>query len=41
MGPGPYTFRVTDRYGNTLTDNNIPHVENGTVNGVGQFPAGP
>jgi len=41
MGPGPYTFRVTDWYGNTLTDSNIPHVENGTVDGSGQFPPGP
>jgi expansin (peptidoglycan-binding protein) len=41
MGPGPYTFRVTDIYGNTLTDSNIPHVENDTINGAGQFPAGP
>jgi expansin (peptidoglycan-binding protein) len=29
MGLGPYTLRVTDRYGNTLTDNNIPHMGNG------------
>jgi expansin (peptidoglycan-binding protein) len=41
MGPGLYTFRVTDRYGNTLTDSNVPHVENGTINGAGQFPVGP
>ncbi len=41
MGPGPYTFRVTDSYGNSLIDNNIPHVENGTVSGVSQFPPGP
>jgi expansin (peptidoglycan-binding protein) len=41
MGTGPYTFRVTDWYGNVLTDSGIPHVENGTVNGVGQFPVGP
>jgi expansin (peptidoglycan-binding protein) len=41
MGPGPYTFRVTDWYGNTLNDSGIPHVENGTVNGAAQFPAGP
>lgn len=39
MGPGPYTFRVTDILGNTLTDSGIPHVENGDVNGSGQFPA--
>jgi expansin (peptidoglycan-binding protein) len=41
MGPGPYSFRVTDIYGNSLTDNSIAHVENGTVNGTGQFPSGP
>lgn len=41
MGPGPYTFRVTDSYGRVLTDTGIVHVENGTVAGAGQFPAGP
>jgi expansin (peptidoglycan-binding protein) len=41
MGTGPYTFRVTDSYGATLIDGGIPHVENGTVNGAGQFPPGP
>lgn len=41
MGPGPYTFRVTDSYGNTLVDSGIPHVEDGTVEGTGQFPPGP
>jgi expansin (peptidoglycan-binding protein) len=41
MGPGPYTFRVTDSYGNILTDSTIPHIENGTVNGTSQFPYGP
>jgi expansin (peptidoglycan-binding protein) len=41
MGPGPYTFRVTDIYGNVLVDSGIPHVANGTVNGSGQFPPGP
>ncbi|MCB8943238.1 MAG: hypothetical protein H6658_05740 [Ardenticatenaceae bacterium] len=41
MGPGPYTFRVTDSYGNVLTDSGIPHMENGTVEGSGQFPPGP
>ncbi len=41
MGPGPYQFRVTDRYGNLLADSGIPHVENGTVDGAAQFPAGP
>jgi len=41
MGPGPYTFRVTDSYGNALVDSGIAHVENGTVSGSGQFPPGP
>jgi len=41
MGIGPFAFRVTDWYGNVLTDNGIPHVENGTVSGTGQFPPGP
>jgi len=41
MGTGPYTFRVTDSYGNVLIDGGIPHVENGTVNGASQFPPGP
>lgn len=41
MGPGPYTFRVTDWYGNSLTDSGIPHIENGTVSGSAQFPPGP
>jgi expansin (peptidoglycan-binding protein) len=41
MGLGPYQFRVTDRYGNVLTDTGIPHLANGTINGAGQFPPGP
>ena len=41
MGTGPYTLRVTDSYGNVLTDSGIPHVENGTVNGSAQFPPEP
>ncbi len=40
-GPGPYDFRVTDWYGNVLTDNAIPLVDDGTIAGAGQFPAGP
>lgn len=38
MGPGPYTFRVTDVFGHSLVDSGIPHIENGTVSGSGQFP---
>jgi expansin len=41
MGPGPYTFRVTDSYGNVLVDSGIPFQENGTINGTSQFPPGP
>jgi expansin (peptidoglycan-binding protein) len=41
MGLGPYTFRVTDSYGNVLIDSGIPLTENGTVNGAAQFPAAP
>jgi expansin (peptidoglycan-binding protein) len=41
MGVGPYTFRVTDMYTNTLTDSGIPFTENGTINGAAQFPPGP
>jgi len=41
MGPGPYAFRVSDAYGNVLTDSGIPLVVGGTVTGSGQFPPGP
>lgn len=41
MGPGPYTLRVTDRYGNVLTDSGIPLVPEGEFAGRGQFPKGP
>jgi expansin (peptidoglycan-binding protein) len=41
MGPGPYSFRVTDSYGNVLVDSDIPHIENGTLPGAAQFPPGP
>ena len=41
MGVGPYTFRVTDLYSNTLTDSGIPFIVGGTINGAGQFPPGP
>ena len=39
MGPGPYSLRVTDVYGNALEDTGIPHVEGGDSPGAGQFPA--
>ena len=38
MGPGPYTFRVTDILGNVIIDSGIPHIENGEVPGNDQFP---
>jgi expansin (peptidoglycan-binding protein) len=41
MGVGPFTFRVTDSYGNVLTDSGIVHVAGGTVAGSSQFPPGP
>ena len=41
MGLGPYSFRVTDWYGNQLVDSGIPLLENGTVEGSSQFPPGP
>ncbi len=41
MGPGPYQFRVTDSYGNVLVDGGIPFVEDGSIDGAGQFPPGP
>ncbi len=41
MGPGPYSFRVTDVFGHTLVDNGIPHIENGTVSGSSEFPPPP
>jgi len=41
MGPGPYTFRVTDVNGAVLEDQGVPHVENGDSVGTNQFPACP
>ncbi|MGQ9548054.1 MAG: expansin EXLX1 family cellulose-binding protein [Roseiflexus sp.] len=41
MGPGPYTFRVTDMDGNVLTDTGIPLIEGGVINGAAQFPPAP
>ena len=41
MGVGPYSFRITDSYGNVLIDTGIPHIENGTIPGAAQFPPGP
>jgi expansin (peptidoglycan-binding protein) len=39
MGPGPYTFRVTDVLGNTIEEPGIAHAENADVTGSQQFPA--
>jgi expansin (peptidoglycan-binding protein) len=39
MGPGPYTFRVTDVLGNVVEDTGVPLVENGESTGARQFPA--
>lgn len=41
MGPGPYTFRVTDVFGHTIVDSGIPHIEDGSISGSSQFPAPP
>ncbi|MDZ4720111.1 MAG: expansin EXLX1 family cellulose-binding protein [Roseiflexaceae bacterium] len=41
MGPGPYTFRITDIYGNVVTDSNITLLVGQEVPGSGQFPKGP
>lgn len=38
MGPGPYTFRVTDVEGGVVEDTGIPFVEAGDVPGKSQFP---
>lgn len=38
LGPGPYTLRVTDVLGHTLTDTGIPFKENQEVAGAAQLP---
>lgn len=38
MGPGPFTFRVTDVHGNVLTDSGIPLLDDGDAPGASQFP---
>ena len=38
MGPGPYTFRVTDAFGHVLVDSAISLVVDGDVSGHAQFP---
>jgi expansin (peptidoglycan-binding protein) len=39
LGPGPYSFRVTDIYGHMIQDNGIELKPAMVVNGVGQFEA--
>ena len=41
LGPGPYTFRVTDSYGNLLTDSGIALRVAGEVAGSAQLPKMP
>lgn len=41
MGVGPFTFRVTDVYGNVLIDSGVPLLEDADHAGAGQFPYGP
>lgn len=38
MGPGPYTFRITDIYGQVIVDRDIPMVLDEIVEGQSQFP---
>jgi expansin (peptidoglycan-binding protein) len=38
MGAGPYTFRVTDIFGQVVLDTSIVHAENASVPGRSQFP---
>ncbi len=38
MGPGPYTFRVTDVWGHTVTDTGVPGGDSTEVAGASQFP---
>ncbi|MDQ2996375.1 MAG: hypothetical protein M3R61_04875, partial [Chloroflexota bacterium] len=41
LGTGPYTFRVTDSYGNQLTDSGVALKVAGEVAGAAQFPKQP
>ena len=41
MGPGPYTLRVTDSYGNVLTNSGISLKVGVEIAGSGQFPKAP
>ncbi len=39
MGPGPYTFRITDVWGHVLEDAGVPFIEAGDSPGAAQFPS--
>ena len=39
MGPGPYTFRVTDVYGGQVTDSGVLFAEASLATGAAQLPA--
>jgi expansin len=41
MGAGPYAFRVTDSYGNVLSDSAVPALVDADSAGAAQFPPGP
>jgi expansin (peptidoglycan-binding protein) len=41
MGWGPFTFRVTDVFGNQIVDSNIPLLDNADFPGQSQFPPPP
>jgi expansin (peptidoglycan-binding protein) len=41
LGVGPVTLRVTDIYGNTITDSGIGWAEAAQINGSAQFPPAP
>ena len=38
MGPGPFTFRATDIYGQVIVDHDIPLVLDEKIEGKSQFP---
>lgn len=38
MGLGPFSFRITDMYGDVIEEDNIPFVVTTEINGVNQFP---
>jgi len=38
MGPGPFTFRVTDVFGGTVVDSDIPLLDDGDAPGAAQLP---